>query len=67
MVTCATSKTAKLSRLITLRAQLVGYDTNGNEVYEGDIIIDKRGGETTVDYRDNPDFIALRTLKETEC
>lgn len=45
-------------------SQFVGCDSAGNEVYEGDTVIDKRGGETTVDYRDNPDFIAIRTLKE---
>lgn len=26
-------------------AQLVGYDANGKEVYEGDTIVDKHGGE----------------------
>ncbi len=45
-------------------AQLVGYDKNEKEVYEGDTLIDENGFETVVDYRDNPDFVHLHTLKE---
>ena len=45
--------------------QLVGYDKNGNEVYEGDTVVNVHGYEFVVDYRDNPEFIRLHTLKET--
>lgn len=45
-------------------AQLVGYDANGKEVYEGDTIAGENGYETVVYYHDNPDFVRLHTLKE---
>ena len=45
-------------------AQLVGYDKNGKEVYEGDTIAGENGYETVVYYHDNPDFVRLHTLKE---
>lgn len=34
---------------------LVGYDANGNEVYEGDIVIDVNGHEIKAALRDNLD------------
>lgn len=45
-------------------AQLVGYDRDGREVYEGDTITNGQGYETTVQYGDNPDFVHLHKLKE---
>ena len=36
-------------------AQLVGYDDNGKEVYEGDIIVDVHGYELEASLRDNLD------------
>ena len=45
-------------------AQLVGYDADGREVYEGDTITNGQGYETTVQYGDNPDFVHLHKLKE---
>lgn len=34
-------------------AQLVGYDVDGNEVYEGDIVIGEYGGKVTAQLMDN--------------
>lgn len=45
-------------------AQLVGYDKNEKEVYEGDTIVRDDGSETVVGYRDNPVYVHLHTLKE---
>ena len=45
-------------------AQLVGYDANGKEVYEGDTVVDRKGRTWLVDYRDDPASIALHTLSQ---
>lgn len=45
-------------------AQLVGFDCDGREVYEGDIITNGQGYETVIQYGDNPDFVHLHKLKE---
>lgn len=43
-------------------AQLIGYDSNGAEVYEGDIVADQSGNTTKVRLLDN--LPALSRLKE---
>lgn len=43
-------------------AQLVGYDSDGAEVYEGDIVADQSGNTTKARLLDN--LPALSTLKE---
>lgn len=47
-------------------AQLVGYDCDGHEVYEGDTIVSEYSGESIVQYGDNPEFVAVRKLKEKQ-
>ena len=32
-------------------AQLVGYDADGNEVYEGDILVNEKGGEFQASFK----------------
>ena len=45
-------------------AQLVGYDANGKEVYEGDILLDELENEHVAEIYDRPNFLASLTLKE---
>lgn len=45
-------------------AQLVGYDSNGREVYEGDIVVDELTQEYTAEIYDRPEKIAMLKLKE---
>lgn len=46
-------------------AQLVGYDCDGREVYEGDKFIHtKSNHESFAEYGDNPAYIKLTKLKE---
>ena len=44
--------------------QLVGYDKNGNEVYEGDTLIDELDNEHVAEIYDRPNFLTKLTLKE---
>lgn len=44
--------------------QLVGYDTDGREVYEGDIVVDELTQEYTAEIYDRPEKIAQLKLKE---
>lgn len=45
-------------------AQLVGYDANGKEVYEGDTLIDELENEHIAEIYDRPNTLATLTLKE---
>lgn len=45
-------------------AQLVGYDCDGNEVYEGDILVDELEQEYTAEIYDRPEKIHALKLKE---
>jgi len=45
-------------------AQLVGYDKDGNELYEGDILVDELEQEYTAEIYDRPEKIARLKLKE---
>lgn len=45
-------------------AQLVGYDANGKEVYEGDILLDELDNEHVAEIYDRPNFLAELVLKE---
>ena len=48
-------------------AQLVGYDANGNEVYEGDKIFHTMSNhESFAEYGDNPAYLKLTKLKEAQ-
>ena len=47
-------------------AQLVGFDSNGKEVYEGDKLIDCEGDEYTASICNPPQVTAVSTLKEGE-
>ena len=44
-------------------AQLVGYDANGAEVYEGDLLIDDYEQEHIAEIYDRPAFLAHLELK----
>ena len=46
-------------------AQLVGYDKNGDEVYEGDLLIDDYEQEHIAEIYDRPALISRLTLKGT--
>lgn len=45
-------------------AQLCGYDKNGAEVYEGDILVDELDQEHVAEIYDRPNVIAALTLKK---
>lgn len=45
-------------------AQLVGYDKDGREVYEGDVLIDELEQEYTAEIYDRPEKIHALKLKE---
>lgn len=45
-------------------AQLVGYDANGEEVYEGDILLGEHNNEHIAEIYDRPNFLTKLTLKE---
>ena len=45
--------------------QLVGYDKNGAEVYEGDLLIDDYEQEHIAEIYDRPALVAQLTLKGT--
>ena len=45
-------------------AQLVGYDADGREVYEGDVLIDELEQEYTAEIYDRPEKIRSLKLKE---
>lgn len=47
-------------------AQLVGYDEDGNEVYEGDVLIDELEQEYTAEIYDRPEKIHALKLKEAQ-
>lgn len=47
-------------------AQLIGYDSNGAEVYEGDIVVDELTQEYTAEIYDRPEKIAQLKLKEAQ-
>ena len=47
-------------------AQLVGYDMDGNEVYEGDILVDELEQEYTAEIYDRPEKIHALKLKEAQ-
>ena len=44
-------------------AQLVGYDCDGREVYEGDVLIDELEQEYTAEIYDRPEKIHALKLK----
>ena len=45
-------------------AQLVGYDCDGREVYEGDILVDELEQEYIAEIYDRPEKIARLKIKE---
>lgn len=45
-------------------AQLCGYDKNGAEVYEGDILVDELEQEHVAEIYDRPNVLAALTLKK---
>lgn len=45
-------------------AQFVGYDCDGREVYEGDVLIDELEQEYTAEFYDRPEKIRSLKLKE---
>ena len=45
-------------------AQLVGFDADGREVYEGDVLIDELEQEYTAEIYDRPEKIHALELKE---
>ena len=47
-------------------AQLVGYDCDDNEVYEGDILLDELEQEYTAEIYDRPEKIHALKLKEAQ-
>lgn len=47
-------------------AQLVGFDRDGNEVYEGDVLIDELEQEYTAEIYDRPEKIHALKLKEAQ-
>lgn len=47
-------------------AQLVGVDSAGNEVYEGDILVDELEQEYTAEIYDRPEKIRSLKLKEAQ-
>ena len=47
-------------------AQLVGFDLAGNEVYEGDFLIDELEQEYTAEIYDRPEKIHALKLKEAQ-
>ena len=44
-------------------AQFVGYDKNGEEVYEGDELIDEYEQEHVAEIYDRPNFLKRRVLR----
>lgn len=44
-------------------AQLVGFDNRGEEVYEGDVLIDEYEQEHIAEISDRPRFIQRKVLK----
>ena len=48
-------------------AQMVGYDKNSTEIYEGDKLVDKFGRKHVAIIYDSADLIALLTLEEDFC
>ena len=47
-------------------AQLVGFDRDGREVYEGDILLDELEQEYTAEIYDRPEKIHALKLKEAQ-
>lgn len=47
-------------------AQFVGYDKDGNEVYEGDVLQDELEQEYTAEIYDRPEKIRSLKLKEAQ-
>ena len=47
-------------------AQFVGVDSAGNEVYEGDVLIDELEQEYTAEIYDRPEKIRSLKLKEAQ-
>ena len=47
-------------------SQLVGVDKNGNEVYEGDSLVDEWGNEYEASFAPVPELLTKCELKETD-